>query len=62
MPDSRMLMTRRLDDIVMMAMHRSLRELREGEAVLFAPGGVMIQSHVKAQCQCVHPWRDPENY
>ena len=57
-----MFVGRRRDNIMMMAMNRSLCKIREGEAVVFTLSGVMIQGHVKAQCQYAHPRQDPEGY
>ncbi len=62
MHGSLMLVGRRSGYIVMMTMHRSLSELREREVVLLIPAGVMIDGHVKAQCQCARPRGDPESH
>ncbi|MCH7665393.1 MAG: hypothetical protein IH936_05645 [Acidobacteria bacterium] len=56
-------MSRRGDNRVMVTMHRSLCYVREGDVVLLIPAGVpigvMIESHVKPQCQGVDPRGDP---
>lgn len=62
------LMSRRGDNRVMVTMHRSLCDFRERDIVLLIFAGapvsviVMIEGHVKPQCQCVHSRGDPHGH
>ena len=57
-----MFVSRRLDNIMMMAMNRSLHQLRNGTAVVPIHTGVMVQGHVKAQRQNGRDGQNPESY